>query len=154
SEIARISKGLYDDRLITFWWSADETGKIIKVKGGRIEQPGIRQIEHGTSQLGRPSVVYNLHGHNTRVNVGSVDSSVNVVDVSTDKLFADLKSAVQLMVASEKEEILRIVDQMSRAAGDPPKYARLYSKLIGLAADHMTLIGPFIPALSQLLSST
>lgn len=99
-----------------------------------------------------PQVVYNLIGPNTRVNIQSSDSSTNVVNVETSTLFENLRSVIRESIedAEVGERIVERVDAMQEAAGTR-SFADRYKEFIGVAAAHMTLIAPFLPALTQLL---
>jgi len=50
----------------------------------------------------------------------------------------------------ERTEILSRLDALEQAQGTPSFVTR-YTEFIAAAANHMTLIAPFIPALTQLL---
>jgi len=98
------------------------------------------------------SIVYNLHGPNSRVNIHSADSSTNVVNISETNLFVKLREALQSIEDLERREVLLgSVDEMEKAKGTPG-FAAKYRNFIAQAADHMTLLQPFIVPLTQLIS--
>lgn len=97
--------------------------------------------------------VYNLSGHNARVSINSIDASTNVVDISSEKLFDELRAAIREGVRGPmRDEILANVDELA-AAAPGPTFAESYGALIQLAANHMTILTPFLPALAQLLAA-
>jgi hypothetical protein len=99
-----------------------------------------------------PSVtnVYHLSGHNSRVNVQSSDQSVNVV-VTSDQLFQTIRESIQSGVPVERQrDILERLKALEQAQ-DSTIFGVRYTEFITSAANHMTLISPFIPALTELL---
>ena len=99
-----------------------------------------------------PQVVYNLIGPNTRVNIQSSDSSTNVVSVESAVLFDNLREAIQKssLDSTVAQELIQNVNAMQSAAGTKT-FGDRYKEFIAVAADHMTLVAPFLPALTQLL---
>jgi hypothetical protein len=97
-------------------------------------------------------VIYNLTGPNARININSEDRSLNVVDITPENLFSELRKTLRDAVREDarRQEILYVVDSLEKAKGTPGFVDR-YRKFIALAADHMTLLSPFIPALTQML---
>ncbi|MCA1586233.1 MAG: hypothetical protein LC791_16160 [Acidobacteria bacterium] len=95
-------------------------------------------------------MVYNITGSNPRVNVNSTDHSTNVVNVSADDLFDKLRRALGAGVADEskRNELLERAMALHDAVHQSSYVAR-YQEFIASAADHMTLLSPFIPAPGQ-----
>jgi hypothetical protein len=103
-----------------------------------------------------PNVVYNVTqtGPNSRFNLDSEDLSVNVINVDSDQLFRDLRGAIARDVEDEDRQalLLRHVNELKKANGTPG-YIEAYTSFMSTVADHMTIVAPFIPALSQLLQN-
>jgi hypothetical protein len=99
-------------------------------------------------------VVYNLIGPNARVNVHSVDASTNLVNVKPDELFARIREKICELTIDESlsGKLLQKVDEMEQTRGKHT-FLDKYREFIALAADHITVLAPVIPALSQMLSS-
>jgi hypothetical protein len=99
------------------------------------------------------SIVYNLIGDGSRVNINSQDSSVNVKNIISGDLFEELKKAIEKNVDNDdkKSELLSQVDEMEDAQGTNRSW-ECYNKFIATAANYMTLLAPFLPCLVQLLS--
>ena len=99
-----------------------------------------------------PQVVYNLIGPNARVNIQSSDSSTNVVSVESAVLFDNLREAIQKssLDSTVAQQLIQTVNAMQSAAGTKT-FGERYKEFIAVAADHMTLVAPFLPALTQLL---
>jgi hypothetical protein len=92
----------------------------------------------------------NVSGNNARVNIGSVDQSKNIV--SEQAVFGNLRSAIQgaLTNNDERRELLACVDAMETAQGRESFIAK-YQRFMDLAATHVSVIAPFLPALTKLL---
>ena len=99
-----------------------------------------------------PQVVYNLIGSNARVNIQSSDSSTNVVSVESAVLFDDLRETIResSLDSTVEQQLIQNVEAMQSAVGTK-KFAEHYGEFIAAAADHMTLVAPFLPALAQML---
>lgn len=97
-----------------------------------------------------PSVGHtiNIQGPNSRVNIDSVDSSVNVVHKGAS--FADLRKAIETGVADamERAAIQERLAELERAADQKTGWER-YAAFMAVTADHMTLILPFLPFLHE-----
>ena len=99
------------------------------------------------------SVVYNLIGDRSRVNINSQDISVNVKNITSDNLFEELKKAIEDNEdnVNKKSKLLDLVDEMGNAQGTD-RFRERYKEFVATATDHMTLLTPFLHALTQLLS--
>ncbi len=76
-----------------------------------------------------------------------------MVNVESNVLFQNLRDAVEASITDRdlKTRLVHQVDQMEAAAGTSG-FAAEYKDFIGLAADHMTVFTPFLPALTQFLT--
>lgn len=102
------------------------------------------------------SAIYNVtfSGANSRFNLHSFDLSSNLVDVEPDQLFKELRTVVACDIEDDnkRDEILGQVSELKKAQGTP-QFLEAYQGFIASVADHMTLVGPFIPALTQLFGN-
>jgi hypothetical protein len=105
--------------------------------------------------LTQPSqIIYNLTGPNARVNIQSIDSSTNVVvEVEPAELFGRIRAAIDQGVQDGEllKKLQEKVTELEKTQGTP-SFAARYKEFIALAANHMTLLAPFIPALLQMMS--
>lgn len=90
-------------------------------------------------------------GHNARANLGSTDNSTNVVGDTLSQLSQAIGEKVAN--AQERDALLAAVDEMKGAKGKS-SFAAGYQKLVAAAADHMTVITPFLPALAAAMANT
>jgi len=104
-----------------------------------------------THQAGPVTHIYNLTGNQARVNVQSTDSSVNISSVTNEELFAGIAEEIQRHVPNEpqRNQMLAKLEALRRA--DATSMGERYREFISTAADHMTLLTPFLPALAALL---
>jgi hypothetical protein len=116
-------------------------------------QSKVRKSTANRPTVPQTQVVYNLSGPNARVNIRSTDSSTNVVNVESAALFDKLRNKMQEAIkdADALKRLSEQVDAMQAAAGTE-SFLGTYQKFISVAADHLTLLTPFLPALTQLLS--
>ena len=100
----------------------------------------------------RESERMNVHvsGPNSRVNVHSTDQSINIA--LAGDLFTSIRQALTKNIpdVSERSRLGELLGQVE-AAKDETSFVSAYQKLIAAAANHMAILAPFLPALTQLL---
>ena len=98
------------------------------------------------------SSVMLVTGPNARVNIQSADSSTNVVSGQSTTVFDGVRDAINSSSLDENSTrpIVQSVDAMETAVGTK-EFAKRYQEFIAAAAEHMTLVAPFLPALTQLM---
>ncbi|WP_430250638.1 hypothetical protein [Neorhizobium sp. DAR64860/K0K1] len=92
-----------------------------------------------------------MNGHNARFNLHSTDNSTNTVN--DNRVFTELKTAISEHITDNtaRASLLKSVDEMSAAKADKPSFLAAYQRFIAGAAEHMTVIAPFLPALAPML---
>jgi hypothetical protein len=120
--------------------------------GGRLAHWKILCEREGRLEPQPSSVTYNVSGPQARVNIGSVDQSSNVIAAEAGATFEELRALLRTHVdnAEELNRLVRKVDQLEAAHGTA-KFGGLYSEFMPLAANHLTVLAPILPALAQLL---
>jgi hypothetical protein len=122
----------------------------------------IEEIEGSDGSSKTPSTMrgnvtqnIHLHGHNPRINVNSTDNSVNITSVSGDQqLFTQLReTARSIDNESERAEILSKLDRLQEMLGSSG-FLQEYQGFIATVANYMTIFGPFIPALTRMISGS
>lgn len=98
------------------------------------------------------NIAYHIHGHNNRWVTNSQDRSVNVVTQSSEQIFTTLREQLESSVPAgdEQKDILERLKALEQAQSSP-SFKQRYTEFISAAANHMTLIAPFIPALTEML---
>jgi hypothetical protein len=89
-------------------------------------------------------------GPNSRVNIQSTDQSTNTV--VTGSIFEDVRKALDGGVQNEEErtELKNLLSDLE-VAKDKKTFTARYQAFIGSAANHMTIIAPFLTPLAGLL---
>lgn len=121
-----------------------------------LKQTDIYRVEKGeikvtdlNKQNVNVGVIGNVHGG--KINVGSTDNST-AINISTHQVFTNIKDALSKSEtpATEKQALIRSVDAMESEVGKPT-FMQRYQDFIAAGANHMTILAPFIPALTSLL---
>lgn len=91
-----------------------------------------------------------VSGSNARVNLGSTDNSTNIV--GDNSVLGDIRAAITKEISDQaaREGLLAAVTNMEKTRGSG-SFVSAYQTFVGLAADHIGVIGPFLPALAGLL---
>lgn len=119
-------------------------------------QSKVRRQSRGTpTPKPAQQVVYNVTGDNARINIGATDASTNIVNIQESALFVKLRYAIEQSVedAEAKHRILVAVAALESEAGKPT-FLHKYNEFMAAAANHMTVLAPFVPALTQMLTKT
>jgi hypothetical protein len=105
-----------------------------------------------TKKESSPITNYYVQGENARVNVNSTDNSVNVVMESKEEFFGTLQQRIESGVpeGAERRNILGALAALRESHGKP-SFAQRYTDFMAAAASHITVIVPFIPALTEML---
>lgn len=124
-------------------------GKAFQLKGYYLTEVEYKRISEKNEKI---TIIYNLNGTNSRVNNNSNDQSINVVNMSPSDLFDEIRKVLKENISDEAElnYLREIINEMENSQ-NTNTFNQLYTKFITSAANHMTLISPFIPALSQMI---
>lgn len=97
---------------------------------------------------------FNLSGPHSRLNVQSHDQSTSVIIQNTENVFAEIRQTLENGIGSEEvlTQILGKLAELEEAKGTT-SFMQKYQAFIASAANHMSLIAPFLPALTQMLGS-
>jgi hypothetical protein len=98
--------------------------------------------------------VYNLTGPNARVNIQSADSSINISSVSNEELFPRIGRVIGENAQNDARRIEMLAKLGELQVANKATIGEKYRQFIASAADHMTLLTPFLPALTALLLGT
>jgi hypothetical protein len=92
-----------------------------------------------------------VQGPNSRVNVNSVDNSVNVIQQGLS--FSELRKAIDAGVsdAFERATIQERLTELEQAADQKSGWEK-YAAFMAVTADHMTVILPFLPFLHDYIA--
>ena len=109
-------------------------------------------LERKTSRMSS-NITHNLHGNNPRVVINSQDYSINIANSKI--VFEEIQKAIgsQVLDKKLKGELSKKVSEMENNVGKAG-FLKSYSDFVALAANHMTILSPFIPALTQFLQAS
>jgi RNA 3'-terminal phosphate cyclase len=100
---------------------------------------------HGTGG----NYTISVTGPNSRVNIGSTDQSTNInIDQSVISKVRQALTA-QVEESEQRAALLSALADMEQA-GDKSALSAAYQRFISSAANHMSVIAPFLPALGQM----
>ena len=110
------------------------------------------QVRESEKEANRMSsnIIYNLHGNNPRVNINSQDYSINIANSKV--LFDEMRKTIEAEVQDKNlaPSLLQKVTELEENVGKRT-FLQKYSEFVALAANHMKVFGPFVPALTQYL---
>lgn len=101
------------------------------------------------------NVTYNMHGKYSKINIGSEDSSIIISNKNAPIIITELRETIKNRIQPdlEREKLLAKLDEieLTLRGNDKSEYLEKYKEFIALAANHITIIAPFLPALAELL---
>jgi len=101
-------------------------------------------------------VIVNVHDSpQAHVNIHGVDTSSSSLDAQRLTVFTQMQEAVtsQVTDASDRARLLGAIADLENTKNKPGFLGR-YKAFMASAADHMTVLAPFLPALAQWLGSS
>lgn len=99
-------------------------------------------------QLSNNTTTINAYG-NAKVNYQSIDNSINRgLTQEEAKQFDELYTTIESI--SNNADILEGIKELQASAKDP-SFKEKYINFVSVAADHMTVLAPFIPFLTSFL---
>lgn len=91
----------------------------------------------------------NVNANNSKVNINSIDNSINFIQIPFDEIYEKLEEIEDETVRYESIKCLKELEE----SNDGETYKNKYVEFIGILSDHMTIIAPFIPILTIALSN-
>jgi hypothetical protein len=98
-------------------------------------------------------ITYNLHGANPRININSQDYSINISNSKV--VFDELRKTIESEITDEnlKKDLQLKTSEMEQNVGKS-SFLKSYSDFMALAANHVTVFAPLLPALTQFLANS
>ena len=111
-----------------------------------------RRLMPKKTEAGTSINIYHVTGHNNRWVTHSQDNSINVVTQSSEQIFASLRREIESRVppGEEQTDILNRLTELEQAQSSS-SFKQRYVDFIAVAANHISLIAPFVPALTEML---
>ncbi|EOM7069715.1 hypothetical protein ACNCPD_003147 [Escherichia coli] len=125
-----------------------DLAKVVKQTLETLQESNLYKIENGIPMEKENSgiIISNISNSNIALNSREVDQRVNV----SNTIFSELIDAIKNSDIEHKEPLVTAAEEMQQESQAGSIY-NSYKKFMGLAANHMTVIAPFLPALTALL---
>lgn len=109
-------------------------------------------ISSKLSEEGTTVSQVHMYGPNSRLNVNSTDSSINIVNPEFAEVIVQLKDLLQQGIPefSARTELLELAGEIELASDKKTRRER-YRAFVNAAADHMSVLAPVIAALDALI---
>ena len=113
--------------------------------GSYLKSEYLKVKESPSTSLGN---IIHVSGNNSRVYNNSIDNSTNTVKENSVALFQELTKFIRENV-EENQKLIELVNMMEENK-EKKAFTKSYIDFIASAANHMTILSPFIPALTAL----
>ncbi|BCV41210.1 hypothetical protein [Shewanella algae] len=122
--------------------------EVVKQTLSLLAQSNLYKLENGLPvENDKPSInIQNVSNSNIAVQSEGAQQSIAV----NEQVFEELLSAIKSSDIESKEPLITAVEEM-QAESKSGSIGESYKSFIGAAANHMTLIAPFIPALTAMI---
>lgn len=137
----------FDQMVLTFKEQID-LAKVVRQTINLLKQTNLFKLENGIPVEKEANVVNISHVSNSNIAVQSNNVAQQINENSA--LFDEIIKAIKLSDIEDKDPLVTATEEM-REAAKSGSMLESYQKFIGLAADHLTVLGPFLGALSALL---
>jgi hypothetical protein len=140
----------FNEMLKTFQEQID-LAAVVKQTLNLLKSSNLYKLENGMpveKEQNQSVNIAQVLNSNIAVNSSNVTQSVDV-DVD-EQLFEDMLKAITESDIEDKALLISATEEM-RSANKTGKLGETYKKFIRTAASHMTVVAPFIPALTALL---
>lgn len=148
SRLRAMMRDLKEDGYISTFWASDVPYII------EFNEKAYNFDEKDTPTMGNGSpIIYNTYNiTNGNANVNSVDNSVRTINITNNEteLFDKMLDVASNITTDNKKDIISAIKDMQIDYGKPSLKEKYY-KFIEVAANHMSLFAPFIPALTEMM---
>ena len=123
--------------------------------GGSLSHWSIKTRRSDEPAAPLETVVAHITGDNARVSIHSVDHSTNTVYKTNQSVFSELRAAIAREGgrSAESEALVGLVVAMEKSTKEG-SFAEAYQRFIAAAANHMTVVAPFLPALGKFFGAS
>lgn len=148
SRLRAMMRDLKEEGYISAFWASDVPYIIeFNEKAYNFDENNTPTMRNGSS------AIYNTYNiTNGNANVHSVDNSVRTINITNNEteLFNKMLDVASNIATDNKNEIVSAIKGMQMDYGKPSLKEKYY-KFIDVAANHMSLFAPFIPALTEMI---
>lgn len=148
SRLRAMMRDLKEDGYLHTFWASNVPYLIeFNEKAYNFEEQNAPTVGNGGS------IVYNNYNiTNGNANINSVDNSVRMINITNNEteLFDKMLDVASNIATDNKNDIISAIKDMQMDYGKPSLKEKYY-KFIEVAANHMSLFAPFIPALTEMI---
>ncbi|MDH0144136.1 hypothetical protein [Aquipseudomonas alcaligenes] len=125
-----------------------ELAKVVKQTLEHLKESTLYKVENNLPvKTDNPTIsISNITNSNIALNSNNAAQNIN----ANEELFAKLIDAIKASEIQNKEPLVSAAEEMQLEAQSGSIF-NSYKKFMALAADHMTVVSPFIPLLTALL---
>ncbi len=125
-----------------------ELAKVVKQTLEHLKESTLYKIENNLPvNTDNPTIsISNITNSNIALNSNNVAQNIH----TNEELFTKLIDAIKASEIQHKEPLVSVVEEMQQEAKSG-SFFNSYKKFMTLAADHMGVLAPFIPLLTELL---
>ncbi len=132
----------------------------VETKYGQTNEPGCnlelipQPIGGPKRETGKLADNIHFHGPNARLNVHSTVNSRNAVSMSNDRVYVELREREQAKAIADDQrraDILARINALENTRGTTG-FLAAYQEFMAIASDHITVFGPLMPFLAQMLT--
>lgn len=145
SRLRAMMRNLKENDYIRTSWADDLPYSIeFNEKAYTIDEGSVNEMKNGTY------IINNVTNGNANIN--SIDNSVRNTNISYNKaeLFEKMLEVASNITEENKNDIIMAITEM-KDNYDKPNLREMYYKFIEVAANHVALFSPFIPALTEMV---
>lgn len=137
----------FSQMLYTFEEQAELLKAVAETLAG-LKRSDLYKQENGEEVTKQTTSIHfgDVTGSNISLNSQNVNQSIK----SKNEVFNEIIEAIEASDIPNKEELIAATNDMATEA-ESGSITNSYKKFIALAADHMTVFAPFLPALANLL---
>jgi hypothetical protein len=141
----KLPSGLIEEYSVIDPCFMNGTGSIKSHYQTKVKRNGLADPQPNT-------VINNFSGHSSRVNINSTDQSTNFVNEDNRKLFSDLRTVISNKISDPviRSKALDGIDELEKASSKED-FKSKYLSFMAIVADHMSIVLPLLPALTNLL---
>lgn len=97
------------------------------------------------------TIINNINSTHAKVNINSTDNSNNTITQNDEKLFDKIINALDsISEINIREQAIKLANEMKANVGKPT-FKEKYQNFISTLTNYVTIISPFLPALTSLL---
>lgn len=121
-----------------------KTSDLYKIENGELDM-STKHPNHTTN-------ITSISKVSGKVNYQSSDHSVNINSSNVGQIFSDINHAIEKsdIREEEKQKLTALVSELEESHSEG-NFKSKYKEFVQMVANHMGIIGPFLPALTNLL---